>query len=234
MHLFYTPDITAGIYTLSGEESRHCQKVLRLGEGDTIHLTDGVGTLYEARLLDASGKQVTVEVTGKKEGYGKRPYHIHLAVAPTKSIDRFEWSLEKATEIGVDEVTPMLCEHSERKVVRHDRLFKVITAAVKQSLKAYHPILNEITSFDRFVSEQRQGQLFIAHLEENNPILLQKAYTRGQDVTLLIGPEGDFSKNELQSAIQAGFQCISLGASRLRTETAAVVACHAVSLLNSL
>ena len=232
MHLFYTPDISSDIYTLSEEESRHCQKVLRLKEGDLIHLTDGMGTLYEARLVDASGKQVTVEVMDKMEGAGRRPYRIHLAVAPTKNIDRFEWFLEKATEIGVDEITPLLCEHSERKAVRQDRLFKVITSAVKQSLKAYHPVLNGMTSFKEFLGKDRQGQLLIAHLQEQDPVMLQHAYEKGSEVTILIGPEGDFSPLELDMAEEAGNQCVSIGDSRLRTETAAVVACHSIYLLN--
>jgi 16S rRNA (uracil1498-N3)-methyltransferase len=233
MQLFYTPDIDSTIYALSEEESRHCQKVLRLKEGDLIHLTDGMGTLYEARLVDAKGRQVTVEVTDKKEEVAKRPYHVHLAVAPTKNIDRFEWFLEKATEIGMDEITPLHCEHSERKTVRHDRLLKVITAAVKQSLKAYHPVLNEMASFNDFISKNHSGQLFIAHLEENDPVLLQHIYKKNSDVTILIGPEGDFSPKELELALEKGYKCISLGDSRLRTETAGVVACQTIILLNN-
>ena len=233
MHLFYTPDITADLYTLSEEESRHCQKVLRLREGDIIHLTDGKGTLFEARIGSLSSKQVLAEITGRQEEYGKRPYKIHLAVAPTKNIDRFEWFLEKATEIGVDEITPLLCDHSERRVIRTDRLVKVITAAVKQSLKAYHPVLNELVPFNKFISLPQQGQLFIAHLDEQDPVAMQKAYRKGSDVTILIGPEGDFSQAEIASALKASYECVSLGDSRLRTETAAVVACHSISLLNS-
>lgn len=232
MHLFYSPDISSGIYSLSAEESRHCQKVLRLKEGDTVHLTDGHGTLFTTRIIQAAGKQVTVEVVGRKQEFGKRPYRLHMAVAPTKNIDRFEWFLEKATEIGVEEITPLLCEHSERKAVRSDRLEKVITSAVKQSLKAYHPMLHEMTSFQHFLSKKHDGQTFIAHLEEEGPVLLHSACRRGSDVTILVGPEGDFSGMELESAMKAGFQCVSLGDSRLRTETAAVVATHAVYVLN--
>lgn len=233
MHLFYTPDISGNIYTLSEEESRHCQKVLRLKAGDTIHLADGVGTLYLARITDAGGRQVLIEIVDSWKEHGKRPYRVHLAVAPTKNIDRFEWFLEKATEIGIDEVTPLLCEHSERKVIRTDRLEKVITSAMKQSLKAYHPVLHEMATFREFVHERKTGQLFIAHLEEKNPVLLQHVYVNKQDVTILIGPEGDFSPGELAMARTTGFQCISLGDSRLRTETAALVACHTISVLNS-
>jgi 16S rRNA (uracil1498-N3)-methyltransferase len=214
------------------EESRHCQKVLRLREGEIIHLTDGRGTLFEARIIDSRSRQVSVEVTGKQENYGKRDYRLHLAVAPTKNIDRFEWFLEKATEIGIDEITPLVCEHSERRHLRIDRLEKVITSAVKQSLKAYHPVLNQLTDYKKFITEKRTGQLFIAHLEESDPVLLRKVYLKNNDVTILIGPEGDFSESEMASAIAASYQCISLGSSRLRTETAAVVACHTIEMLN--
>jgi 16S rRNA (uracil1498-N3)-methyltransferase len=232
MHLFYTPDISTGIYTLPEEESRHCQKVLRLHEGDKIHLTDGRGNLFEARIADAKSRQVLVEVTHKQEEHGKRRYRLHMAVAPTKNIDRFEWFLEKATEIGVDEITPLLCDHSERKAVRSDRLVKVITSAVKQSLKAYHPLLNDMMPFREFISKERPGQQFIGHLSENDPVPLQSIYRPGTDVTILIGPEGDFSEQEMSSALQGSYQCVSLGNSRLRTETAAVVACHTIYLLN--
>ncbi len=232
MNLFYTPDITSSYYSLNEEESRHCQKVLRLREGEIIHLTDGSGTLFEARIIDSQSRQVSVEIIGKQENYGKRDYRLHLAVAPTKNIDRFEWLLEKATEIGVDEITPLVCEHSERRQLRIDRLEKVITSAVKQSLKAYHPVLNPLVDYKKFITENRKGQLFIAHLEESDPVLLQKVYKKSNDVTILIGPEGDFSDTEISLALKASYQCVSMGNSRLRTETAAVVACHTIEMLN--
>jgi 16S rRNA (uracil1498-N3)-methyltransferase len=230
--LFYTPDISDGLYSLNEEESRHCRMVLRLCDGDFIHLTDGRGNLYEARILDARSKKVTVEIINRQENYNKRDFRLHIAVAPTKSIDRFEWLLEKTTEIGIDEITPLICEHSERRQLRTERLEKVMTAAVKQSLKAYHPVLNQILHFQSFVAEQRNGQLFIAHLDEKEPALLKNLYRRGSDVTILIGPEGDFSEAELASALKASYQCVSLGNSRLRTETAALAACHTVQILN--
>lgn len=232
MNLFYTPDISGETYSLNEAESRHCQKVLRLQQGDVIHLTNGRGTLFEARITDTRSRLITVSITGKVENFGRRDYHLHLAVAPTKNIDRFEWFLEKATEIGVDEITPLICEHSERKHLRIDRLEKVVTAAMKQSLKAYHPMLNNVADFARFVSLQREGQLFIAHLDEHDPLHLQKVYNKGADVTVLIGPEGDFSESELSMAERHSFQRVSLGDSRLRTETAAVVACHTIRLIN--
>jgi 16S rRNA (uracil1498-N3)-methyltransferase len=232
LNLFYTPDINDGLYSLSEDESRHCKMVLRLREGDIIHLTDGKGTLFEARIIDARSRQVAVETISRQDGYGRRKYSLHMAVAPTKNIDRFEWFLEKATEIGVDEITPLICEHSERRQLRTDRLEKVITAAVKQSLKAYHPVLNPLADYKKFITARREGQLFIAHLEESNPVLLQKVYHKGGDATILIGPEGDFSDKEIDSALKASYHRVSLGDSRLRTETAGIAACHTVAMLN--
>jgi len=247
MNLFYTPDITSNIYSLNEEESRHCQKVLRLREGEIIHLTDGRGTLFEAMIADACGRQVSVEVISRLENYGKRDFRLHMAVAPTKNIDRFEWFLEKATEIGVDEITPLICDHSERRQLRTDRLEKIITAAVKQSLKAYHPKLNEPVLLGNFLASQLPRlpasplpgspanpfpeNKFLAYITTGAP-LLKQLYQKGEDVIILIGPEGDFSPSEVEAAIKSGYQIISLGESRLRTETAAVVACHAVAMLN--
>lgn len=232
MILFYTPDISDDFFTLNEEESRHCRTVLRLTQGDSIYLTDGKGTLYQAQIIDAQSRRVIVEVTQKTEEYGKRNYRVHMAVAPTKNIERFEWFLEKATEIGVDEITPLLCEHSERKQIRPDRLEKVITSAVKQSLKAYHPVINDLADFRKFVNQNLNGQRFLAHLEEENPILLKNACIPGEDVTILIGPEGDFSPSELVMAGNQNWKTVSLGSSRLRTETAAIAACHTVYFIN--
>jgi 16S rRNA (uracil1498-N3)-methyltransferase len=233
MNLFYTPDIDSDIYSLNEEESRHCRLVLRLREGDPVHLTNGKGTMFESRILDSRSKLVTVEIVSRTDNYNRRDYRLHMAVAPTKNIDRFEWFLEKATEIGVDEFTPLLCEHSERRQIRTDRLFKVITSAVKQSLKAYHPVLNEMTDFNEFISRERQGGKYIAHLEENDPVLLKEVFEKTQEVTILIGPEGDFSSGEISKGIKQGYLCVSLGNSRLRTETAAIAAIHTIFLLNS-
>ena len=233
MHLFYTPDISSHIYTLEEQESKHCIRVLRLQKGDIIHLTDGKGTMFESRIIQDNPKKCIVEVTDVKKETGKRDFNLHIAVAPTKNIARTEWFLEKATEIGIEEITPVICDHSERKIVKTDRLNKVITAAMKQSLKAYHPKLNETVRFKDFVKNSFEGEKFIAYISDKYNETLKDLYTPGSDITILIGPEGDFSEREVVQAIENGFKPISLGKSRLRTETAALVACHSIEMLNS-
>ncbi len=232
MHLFYTPDIAGETYTLSEEESKHCVRVLRLAEGDTIHLVDGKGGLYTAAIARARDKRCEVRVTSVQREFGKRSYRLHLAIAPTKNVERYEWFLEKITEIGVDEITPLLCERSERKVVKDERSEKVVTSAVKQSLKAYHPRLNAMTEFANFVAQEFDGVKCIAHCAEAPKALLKNALAAGQNVLVLVGPEGDFSPAEVALAKQNGFTEVSLGGSRLRTETAGVVACATVALVN--
>jgi 16S rRNA (uracil1498-N3)-methyltransferase len=231
MNLFYTPKINSEIYILDQEESRHCIKVLRLKTGDEIFLTDGKGNLFKCKLIEDNPKKCTVRVIDIQKEYKKPDVKIHMAVAPTKNISRFEWFLEKATEIGVDEITPIISEHSERKIIKPERLTKVITAALKQSLKAYHPILNEVQNFKKFINIDFAGEKYVGFCEDN-PKLLKTVYPKGKDVLILIGPEGDFSKKEIQIAKEKGFIPISLGESRLRTETAAVVACHSINFIN--
>lgn len=233
MNLFYAPDLTSGLYHLNKDESRHCIKVLRLNMGDALHITNGRGTLVEARLIDPDPKKSIIEIMNTQEKFEKRNYRIHIAVAPTKNISRFEWFLEKTTEIGIDEITPLICEHSERKVVKPERLERILIGAIKQSLKAYLPVLNEAVSFSDFISKPFNDQKFIASYAEGNSNL-KNIYQSGQDVLILIGPEGDFSPSETEQANNAGFSQINLGNSRLRTETAGVVACHTVYLGNQL
>ena len=232
MHLFYTPDISPDSYSLSEHESKHCAKILRLKKGDIIFLTDGRGNMFESKIVDANPKKCIVKITQINREVGKRNFNIQIAIAPTKNISRFEWFLEKATEIGIDEITPVICEHSERKNIKTERLNKVITAAVKQSLKAYHPILNELCKFNDFITANLQGEKYIAYIDEDVNEILKNLYVRNSDVTILIGPEGDFSKNEIKLATDNGYKPISLGKSRLRTETAGVVACHTINMLN--
>jgi len=232
MNIFYTPDIEGNTYTLNEEESKHCVRVLRMMVGDAINLVDGKGGFYTAKIADANPKRCRVDVVSKIEDYGKRPYYLHIAIGPTKLIDRYEWFLEKVTEIGIDEITPLESFHSERRVVKQERSEKVVTAAVKQSMKAFHPIVNEITSFKELVKLPFNGKRLIAHCNAGNKILLKKALEPNENALILIGPEGDFSVEEVEMAVQNGFVEISLGDSRLRTETAGVVACDTLSFIN--
>lgn len=232
MYLFYSPDINDNIYTLPEEESKHCIKVLRLKIGDTVFLTDGKGNLYETKIHNNHPKRCELVVVDVKKAHGKRDYTIHIAIGPTKNINRFEWFLEKATEIGVDEISPIICEHSERKLVKPERLNKVITAAMKQSLKSYHPVLHETLKFTDFVSKHHSGEKFIAYCDDNYKNHLKDIYQPNNNALVLIGPEGDFSENEITFALKNGFQPVSLGPARLRTETAGIVACHTINLIN--
>ncbi|MCD8102891.1 MAG: 16S rRNA (uracil(1498)-N(3))-methyltransferase [Alistipes sp.] len=233
MHLFYAPDITPPEYTLEGQEGRHAVKVLRLRPGDTVGLTDGRGVLYTAEVVAADGAGCRLRVTGQQHGYGKRPYGLTMAVAPTKNGDRYEWFLEKATEIGCDRFVPVVCERSERRVFRPDRSARVITSAVKQSLSAYHPVLEEPVPFRELVSAGMAGNRFIAHCDRDfDRVHLADALTPGGENVIPIGPEGDFSPAEIELAYSCGFTGVSLGGARLRTETAAVMAAATVALAN--
>lgn len=236
MQLFYAPDIdfSSDSYTLSEEESRHCVRVLRLRVGDSLYVTDGNGTLCRAEIAAISPKNCTLSLRERTEAFEKRNYRLCVAIAPTKNTDRLEWFVEKATEIGIDRIVPLLTEHGERRVLKTDRLMRVATGAVKQSLKAYHPQIDELTPFRQVVEDQSfEGQKFIAYCgEEVERTPLKACVQPGEDVLVLIGPEGDFSPEEVVMACRNGFVPVSLGRSRLRTETAGVVAVHTVALLN--
>jgi len=235
MQLFYNPAITEESKDLifDKEESRHIFRVLRKKEGDVLNITNGKGNFFKVEISLASPKQCIASVisVNKQESL---PYHLHLAVAPTKLNDRYEWFLEKATEIGVSEITPIICDHSERKVIKTERFEKKIQSALKQSLKAYVPILNPAISLKEFLKQQESAtnQKLIAHCEETQKESLKSELQAKHAVTILIGPEGDFSPNEILLAQESGFTSVSLGESRLRTETAAIVACHSVAFVN--
>lgn len=231
MHIFYAPDILGNLYTLNEDESKHCIRVLRLIAGDEITIIDGKGGFYKTRILIPEPKRCQVEVIEVITEFEKRNHHLHIAIAPTKNIERFEWFLEKVTEIGIDEITPLLCEHSERKVVNNERLEKIIVSAMKQSIKAYLPKLNQMIPFRQFTQTRNDGDLFIAHCNKKELNHLKNEIQPKQKTTILIGPEGDFSPEEVIMAIQHNFMEISLGSSRLRTETAGVVACHTINLV---
>lgn len=233
MYLFYCPDIVIK-HTLSEEESAHCVRVLRYTAGDEILITDGRGTTYTARITNPHPKHCDFEIIASEKQEKHHAFHLHIAIAPTKNIERMEWAIEKCVEIGVDEMTPLLCRFSERKQLRTDRLEKIILSAAKQSLTPYLPVLHELTPYDSFVREQAKlnQQNFIAHCYKDEKRFLKDEMELSRDVLVLIGPEGDFSEKEVADALALGFVPVSLGNSRLRTETAAVVACHTAVLLN--
>lgn len=229
--MFYCPDILHS-FTLSEEESQHAVRVLRLQAGDELEVVDGAGGYYLAVVTNPHPKHCEFQIKETITEYEKRDYRLHIAIAPTKNIERLEWFIEKCTEIGVDEITPILCRFSERKIIKPERLEKIIVSAAKQSLKAYFPILNPMCSFRDFIQQTTVSQKFIAHCYEQDKQLLQQVYQKSSDAVILIGPEGDFSPEEVQAAIQHQFQPVSLGSSRLRTETAGIAACHTVALMN--
>ncbi|MFR9523550.1 MAG: 16S rRNA (uracil(1498)-N(3))-methyltransferase [Rikenellaceae bacterium] len=233
MQLFFAPNICPPNYTLSEEESKHAIRVLRLSQGDTLSITDGAGNLFSCQIVDANPKRCTVEVVETIEEFEPLPYSLTMCVAPTKNIERFEWFLEKATEIGVSEIYTLLTAHSERKTIKLERETKVITSAMKQSLKAYHPTLHDTTSFKDVISRPFAGQRFIAHcgvpLSAEGRLFLGDVVKCGCEIEIMIGPEGDFSPAEVEAALAAGYREISLGNQRLRTETAAVVAVSIVA-----
>lgn len=234
MHLFYTPDI-AQTLTLPEVESGHCVRVLRLSEGDEIGLIDGRGIYYRAAITIAHPKRCGVRIIAQQQQPSHWAGKIEIAIAPTKNLDRMEWFAEKTTEMGIDAIVPLLCRFSERKELKTERIEKILISAMKQSLKAVLPQLSSMTSFDSYVRQPFEGQKFIAHCHSDSErILLSQSYQAGSNARILIGPEGDFSPEEVQLAIDNGYVPISLGASRLRTETAGVVACHTLHTINEL
>ena len=234
MQLFFNPDITPNTkeFKFDKIESRHIVKVLRKTEGDKLFITNGNGNLFTAEIIVASDKKCLVAIKEVTEKPKPWDYYLHIAVAPTKLNDRLEWFLEKATEIGIDEVTPIICHHSERKVVKLERLEKIVSSAMKQSLKFHLPKINEAVSFKQFLAQKNEGHNYIAHCEEQDKKSFKQEIVPNTKTTILIGPEGDFSPQEIESALQKEFTPVTLGKSRLRTETAALVACHSVAFVN--
>lgn len=234
MQLFYSPDLDNSTkqFVFPPEESKHIARVLRKTEGDIVHITNGKGYLFEAEILVPDQKRCKVKIVSESKSVPKR-YSLHMAVAPTKMNDRFEWFLEKATEIGIDEITPLICDHSERKTVKLERMERVLQSAMKQSLQTVLPKLNPPMSFKDFMEIENTGLKFIAHCDEGEKMELKRRVIADMDITILIGPEGDFSKEEIDAAKAKGFVPISLGNNRLRTETAAIVACTTVNVINS-
>ncbi|MGJ3236951.1 16S rRNA (uracil(1498)-N(3))-methyltransferase [Marivirga sp.] len=229
MHLFYQSQLPE-LKNLDQEESKHCVKVLRMQNGDEINLIDGKGTFYQAKITNAHHKKCEFEIieTTQEE---PSSFHKHLAIAPTKNMDRMEWLIEKATEMGIDEVSFFQSFHSERKIIKIDRLEKKAISAMKQSLKAKKPILNELKAYKSILDNAKEVNKFIAYVDFDNEIHLKNELDKVTDTLILIGPEGDFTEEEVQMAISKGFKKVSLGKSRLRTETAALAAVHLMNLV---
>lgn len=233
MQLFYTINIEDNLAQLDEVEARHCVQVLRKRVGDSLDFVDGKGSFYKGEIIETGKKSCLIRILERRVEEKERPY-FKMAIAPTKNIDRLEWYLEKATEIGIDEIVPILCARSERKRIREDRLEKIILSAMKQSLKARLPRLNPLTTFKDFINEKQEvDQKLIAYCNDDQLNHLKDTYQKGKSALILIGPEGDFNEQEINLAKENGFTGISLGKSRLRTETAGVVSCTIFNLINT-
>ncbi len=236
MQVFYAPNCQLGFFPLHEEESKHVVRVLRMKKGDPVYVIDGNGKLFEGIIFEPHLKHCILQLTKVTDNFEKKNYRLHMAISPLKSVDRFEWFIEKAIEIGVDEITPLLCSRTEKKNVNIERLSRIVESAMKQSLKAYHPIMNDVIAFEKFISKQSilNCEKGIAYCGKGNKEFIGKAINKNSECILLIGPEGDFTLGEFEFALNNGFKGISLGDSRLRTETAGVIACHAISFLNAM
>lgn len=234
MQLFYNPDIdtTTTQFTFDKIESRHIVKVLRKKEGDELYITNGKGDLFICKIVIPSDKKCVAVVTDHRKKDRTRNYYLHIAIAPTKNNDRMEWFLEKATEIGIDEITPIICDNSERRVVKLERFHKILQSAMKQSLQYYLPKLNDPIRLSDFMQTSSDGPIYIAHCEDGDKKGLKELIDPQQKVVLLIGPEGDFSSHEISRSIEKGYIPISLGENRLRTETAGIVAVQNIAFIN--
>lgn len=231
--IFFYPSILNN-HILPEQESRHCVKVLRLQEGDIVTITDGKGSFYECELVQAHPKGCIVEIRNRWDEPLKRSFNIHLAFAPSKQMERNEWLIEKATEIGIDSFAPLLCVRSERKDIKTERLEKIAVSAIKQSKQAYLPVIEPMVRFSDWIGRPFHGRKLIAHCYDWPKEMLTQSYKKGEDILLLIGPEGDFSEDEVEQAVGNGFEPISLGDMRLRSETASLVAIHTIHVINSL
>ena len=230
MQLFFIENPESEI-VLSKEESKHATKVLRKKEGDILNFTDGKGGFYRAEITEADTKNCKLQIISSEQKPKQHNYHLHIAIAPTKNMDRYEWFLEKATEIGIDEITPIICDHSERKVLKTERCNRIMLSAIKQSLKFHLPKLNEAIILKDFLEKDFEGHKYIAHCEDGEKTELRKE-KKANKTTILIGPEGDFSRAEIEIALQNQFNAVSLGKSRLRTETAGLVVVHTININN--
>ncbi len=233
MNLFYSPHIEGDTYELDEKESKHSVRVLRLGIGDGVVLVDGRGGWYEAAIEDDHPRRCKLKILSHKPNYLPLLYGLHLAVSPTKNMDRFEWLLEKATEIGITEITPLICHRTERKLVKMERLERILVSAMKQSLKAFKPTLHSPVPLDQFLIRETDGVKGIAHCYTTKRYAVTEL-GRAENYTLLVGPEGDFTEKEVKLALKGGYSPFHLGQSRLRTETAAVYICTAIQIMQGI
>lgn len=235
MHLFLSEDTTGAYALLNADESRHCARVLRMKAGDELWVTSGDGVMCRARLCSPDDKRCEVEIVERIADYGRRPFRLRLAVAPTKNAARIEWLVEKAVEMGIDRFTPVICDHSERGFQKTDRLEKIALSAMKQSLKALRPQIDPPLRFDDLMAQAGQEadtDRLVCYCDGSERRGLGSLYTPGRDALVLIGPEGDFSEREIRAATGCGFSPVTLGACRLRTETAALYAAAAINFMN--
>lgn len=235
MQLFYSQELNPKTqqFIFNAEESKHIIKVLRKKQGDVLQMTNGKGLLFNALIQESNPKQCVVKITSLEEKKLLRNYHLHVAISPTKHLSRFEWFLEKATEIGIDEITPLICERSNHKKIKLERCKSIVQGAAKQSLQFYFPIVNKPIDFLSFMEESNTDeQRFIAHCKASEQMSLKNAIQKNKNTTILIGPEGDFSEKEITAALRRNFQAITLGSSRLRTETAGIVSIDTVCFVN--
>jgi len=233
MQIFYAPNITGDTYTLDENESKHLIRVLRMVSGAGVRLIDGKGNLYDAIIRDPDQRKCTLQITGKKADFEKRNYRLHIAISPLKNPERFEWFIEKSVEIGIDEITPLICRNTEKPGIKTSRVSNLIVSAMKQSLKATLPILNDPINFTEFIRSNTEGIRLIAHCDESIPRKrIADVYTKKENVIIMIGPEGDFTKEEIETAASLGYLPVHLGPSRLRTETAGIAACHSIYFIN--
>lgn len=233
MQIFYVPGITGSSCVMDENESLHCIRVLRMAKGEKVQMVDGTGNLFEGVITVPDPAGCEVKITGVTVDFEKRDYSLHIAISPVKNHERFEWFVEKSVEIGVDEITPIICRNTEKPGIKRDRIHKIILSAMKQSLKAFMPVLNETVSFVEFTGRALRGTKMIAHCNQfidRYPIPV--VYGKNDNAVILIGPEGDFSAEEINLAINAGFKSVHLGQGRLRTETAGIAACHSVYFIN--
>jgi len=233
MQIFYAPGINGSSWILDEKESKHCIRVLRMKEGAEVKVIDGRGNLYEGVITRADPKNCEISINNIIREFEKRDYKLHIGISPVKNPERFEWFVEKCVEIGIDEITPLICKNTEKQRIKPERINNIIISAMKQSLKAGLTILNEAVSFEEFIMKDFKERKLLGHCNSGrNRSKIDQVCSKGDDVVIIIGPEGDFSENEIEKAIESGFKPVHFGKSRLRTETAGIVACHSIYFLN--